>query len=280
MLNEFERLEKLGYVLPSLNSKGLLSPSLVDESKISFPSESYNSAETNKEADGFWAAQRAIAIAELLRTTGSITLWEIGAGNGSAAIPLRNLGFNVIPIEPLESGAVTLAKNGFSTLHSTLEELKLPSESIDAIGAFDVLEHLEEPEALLAEIHRVLKPGGTFICSVPAYQWLYSDFDISIGHFRRYTKATLISLIGKSGFKSIHVEYLFGFLVIPALLLRRLPYLLGRRNKFKKVNKLNKSRFIFLSRLDLLFIKVMQIEKMLNLQFGLSIISSSNKPKS
>ena len=83
MLDEFERLENLGWALPSLNSKGLLSPSLVDENKISFPSESYNSAETNKEADGFWAAQRAIAIAELLRATGSITLWEIGAGNGS-----------------------------------------------------------------------------------------------------------------------------------------------------------------------------------------------------
>jgi predicted SAM-dependent methyltransferase len=49
------------------------------------------------------------------------------------------------------------------------------------IGAFDVLEHLEKPELLLDEIYRVLMPGGTFVCSVPAYQWLFSDFDIFDG---------------------------------------------------------------------------------------------------
>ncbi len=277
MQSEFRRLITLGWKLPNLNSIGLFSPKSINENSISFPSESYDSQEVNDEATGFWALERANCIAEILNEASVTTLWEIGAGNGNAAIPLRNHGFNVIPIEPLQSGAITLAKNGFQTFHATLEDLKLPDNSIDAIGAFDVLEHLEKPEFLLSEICRILKPGGVFICSVPAYQWLFSDFDLSIGHYRRYSRRSLISLIEMMNLKVLRVKSIYAFLIIPAFLLRRIPFLLGRRASLSKITKSSGGNSKLVNKLDFAFSKIHKVEQQLNLPFGLTHIVSAKK---
>lgn len=277
MNSELKRLQNAGWVIPQEDEDGLFTPLLINEELISFPSESFSGEAHNDEASGFWATQRANLIAEMLGGTGETTLWEIGAGNGSAAIPLRNLGLNVIPIEPLRSGAVTLAKNGFFTFNSTLETLELPNNSIDAMGAFDVLEHLEKPEILLREIHRVLKPGGTFICSVPAYQWLISDFDLSIGHFRRYSRQELRNLLISSSLEPMNTRWLFGFLVLPALVFRRLPYLFGRRRNFNSVKNSNQSKFSLLVALSPILDLLAKFERKINLRFGLSMVMIAKK---
>jgi SAM-dependent methyltransferase len=279
MQSEFERLENLGWALPSLNSIGLFSPSHVDETKISFPSKIYDSSEINSGAHGFWATERANLIAAMLCNKSITTLWEVGAGNGNAAIPLRNLGINVIPIEPLQSGAITLVKNGFPTFHSTLEDLKLPSNSIGAIGAFDVIEHLENPNVLLSEIFRVLQPGGFFVCSVPAYKWLFSDFDVSIGHYRRYSKAELKNTLNSAGLGIVKFEWLFGFLVVPAFLLRRIPYLFGRRRSFGQLNRTNNPNNYFFNSIVQLLSLTVRIEKALKIGLGLSVLCVSVKPE-
>ena len=54
--------------------------------------------------------------------------------------------------------------------------------------AFDVLEHCEPEAVALAELARVLAPGGRLLMSVPAYEWAWSDFDDDNGHHRRYTR--------------------------------------------------------------------------------------------
>lgn len=275
---EFQRLENLGWRLPPLNSKELFMPSQIDESKISFPAKNYDSNETNEEASGFWAYERAQLIAEMLHIHGIATLWEVGAGNGNAAIPLRNLGFNVLPVEPLQSGAITLQKNGFATFCSTLEELNLPADSIDAIGAFDVLEHLETPQLLLSEIFRVLKPGGVFVCSVPAYQWLFSDFDVSIGHYRRYSKKLIEESLRRSGFTSISTRYLFGFLVPVAFILRRVIPHIPKKRKKERNNNPSGSSSTHLNKLSFLVRSIVAVEKKLQLQLGLSLFSIGVKP--
>jgi hypothetical protein len=144
MESELTRLSIIGWKIPEKDGDGIFTPKEIDEDTISFPSEGYSGEETNSEATGFWAAERAKSIYDLLERNGVKTLWEIGAGNGNAAFPLRSRGIEVIPIEPLRSGAVTLSKNGFVTFQATLEDLSFPDNSIGAIGAFDVLEHLED----------------------------------------------------------------------------------------------------------------------------------------
>ena len=277
MNDEFQRLEKQGWELPEINSLGLFAPRNVDESKISFPSESFDASETNDDASGAWAMERAFMIAKMLERSDVDILWEIGAGNGLAAIPLRDRGIQIIAIEPLHSGAVTLAKNGFRTFHATLEDLKLPNNSIQAIGAFDVLEHLEDPQILLKEISRVLKPGGIFICSVPAYQWLFSDFDEAIGHYRRYTRKSLRILLQSNGFTPSDSVYLFGILVLPAFLFRRVPFLMGRRRKFHSVSRSNKKSNYFINQAFGVLRLILKIERKIRLLFGLSIVATFYK---
>lgn len=64
----------------------------------------------------------------------------------------------------------------------------------DSILYIDVLEHIEDDRAELERASRHLAPGGKLIVLSPAYQFLFSPFDKSIGHYRRYTRATLSAL--------------------------------------------------------------------------------------
>jgi SAM-dependent methyltransferase len=194
------------------------------------------------------------------------------------AIPLRDAGKVVIGIEPLRTGVESLIGNGIVAYQGTLEDLAFPDASIDAIGIFDVLEHIEYPEVLLSEVGRVLKPGGALIVSVPANQYLFSDFDLSIGHFRRYSRKTLENLLTENGFKSNRFEYLFLAFVVPAFILRSIPYRFGRRRRYQNTinsnNKLSKIMELLRPLLEVLF----RIEGKFRLPTGLSLISLSFKP--
>jgi 2-polyprenyl-3-methyl-5-hydroxy-6-metoxy-1,4-benzoquinol methylase len=59
-------------------------------------------------------------------------------------------------------------------------------ERFDTILYIDVLEHIEDDRGELASADLHLNPGGRLIVLAPAYSWLYSPFDRSLGHFRRY----------------------------------------------------------------------------------------------
>jgi SAM-dependent methyltransferase len=275
--SEIARLTDLNWRIPDLDTDGIYTPMQVNEELISFPSEDYSGKESNSEASGFWAEERAHVIEKMLSEREINLLWEIGAGNGNAAIPLRRNGIEVICVEPLRSGTLTLVKNGFLTFQSTLETLALPDNSIKAIGAFDVLEHLEYPEILLHEIFRVLRPGGYFICSVPAYQWLFSNFDLSIGHYRRYSRRRLDQEISSVGFNNIAKKSIFGYLVIPAFLLRRIPYILSRGQGTKKQRVKRRNKPSNLNKLSPIFRILSYFEQKMNLPFGLTHISISKK---
>jgi SAM-dependent methyltransferase len=66
-----------------------------------------------------------------------------------------------------------------------------PTAAFDLIGSFDVIEHIEDDRAALAGIARCLKPGGKFVMTVPAHQWMWSAHDVVNHHQRRYSKAGL-----------------------------------------------------------------------------------------
>ena len=64
----------------------------------------------------------------------------------------------------------------------------MPDRHYDLIGAFDVIEHIEDDAAALASIAAKLKPGGKFVMTVPAHQWMWSAHDVVNHHKRRYSK--------------------------------------------------------------------------------------------
>jgi SAM-dependent methyltransferase len=89
--------------------------------------------------------------------------------------------------------------------------LALPfgSGTFDVVGAFDVIEHCEPEAQALAELARVLAPGGRLLASVPAYQWAWSDHDVRAGHYRRYTRRRLVAAVESAGLTVRRSTYAF-----------------------------------------------------------------------
>ena len=79
----------------------------------------------------------------------------------------------------------------------------------DLVGAFDVVEHCESEAVALAELSRVLAPGGRLLLSVPAYQWAWSDHDVRAGHYRRYTRKRLVKAVRAAGLRVDRSTYAF-----------------------------------------------------------------------
>lgn len=81
----------------------------------------------------------------------------------------------------------------------------LEPQSVRVAVLLDVLEHLADPVQVLKHVADVLEPDGGIIVTVPAYPWLYSNWDKSLGHFRRYTAKTLKQHAAEA---SLRVEWL------------------------------------------------------------------------
>ncbi len=77
----------------------------------------------------------------------------------------------------------------------------------DTVFALNVVEHIFDDRQALANCHKMLKPGGNVVILVPAYQWLFNNFDRELEHYRRYTRKKLASLFRGSGFNIIHSQY-------------------------------------------------------------------------
>jgi len=77
----------------------------------------------------------------------------------------------------------------------------------DTILYIDVLEHIEDDRAEMARAAELLAPRGTLIVLSPAFQQLFSEFDRSVGHFRRYTRASLAEVMPAS-LRQLRLRYL------------------------------------------------------------------------
>ena len=71
---------------------------------------------------------------------------------------------------------------------------QLATDQFDAVLYMDVLEHIEGDRGEMIQAARRVKPGGHVIALSPAHQWLFTPFDRSIGHCRRYSKASLAAI--------------------------------------------------------------------------------------
>jgi hypothetical protein len=71
----------------------------------------------------------------------------------------------------------------------------------------DVLEHIHDDREQIQAAAQLVRQGGHIIILSPAHQWLFSEFDKSIGHLRRYNKQLLRSLM-PSGWTQIKLAYL------------------------------------------------------------------------
>jgi len=136
-------------------------------------------------------------------TTGAVL--EVGAGIGSVTALLGPAASSWTALEPDETLLATIPES-YERLCGTLSAI--PKASMyDAILYADVLEHIAADQQEINEAYQKLNPGGSLIVLAPAHQWLFSEFDRSIGHYRRYTKKSL-QKIKPNGCMTLTVRHL------------------------------------------------------------------------
>jgi 2-polyprenyl-3-methyl-5-hydroxy-6-metoxy-1,4-benzoquinol methylase len=79
--------------------------------------------------------------------------------------------------------------------------------SFDSVFALNVVEHIFDDQLALANSYKLLKPGGHLVILVPAYQWLFNNFDVQLEHYRRYTRKRLESLFVSCNFSIYRSRY-------------------------------------------------------------------------
>jgi len=143
---------------------------------------------------------------------------DFGAGIGHFAAQMRDRGFSIACVERDAAHLDLLEGRGFECAASLAE---VSRDRFDGAYALNVLEHIEDDDAVLRELYRVLAPGGMLVVYVPAFQVLFSAMDRKVGHFRRYRAAPLRRKLQRQGFRIRHWAYadVLGFL---ATLLYRL----------------------------------------------------------
>ncbi len=161
---------------------------------------------------------------------------DAGGGNGNTAYYLTQHGFKTAMFEPGARGCRNAAKRGMKHIVcSLLNTDSVKEKSIEAIGLFDVIEHLEDDRRLLNEFKDLLIDDGMLYITVPAYKILWS-FNDDKDHFRRYDRKLLRAVVEESGYKVLYDTYFFWFLPALIFIFRTLPYKMSHGNKRAKKN--------------------------------------------
>ena len=100
------------------------------------------------------------------------------------------------------------------------DQVPLPDASLEYVTALDVLEHTPDDAAVVRGFHRLLKPGGIAVVTVPASMALWSDWDVVLHHFRRYSRPQLRALFAAPDWDLVYVNYT-NVVVYPAVWLVR-----------------------------------------------------------
>lgn len=232
----------------------------------------------------FWHVSRRELIHMIIRDllkdrNNSGSMIELGCGNGSVA---RYLEEKKISVEggdgSLDCLRMCRQKTKMALYHIDCNRTPFPDETYDVVGAFDLLEHLENEDVALKEINRVCKKGGLAIITVPAKKCLWSNFDIFFGHKKRYEKEELAKAVTAAGFTIKRITY-FMAIIFPIIWAMRCFF--GRKRYRKEEFWSNFQLTKTIPVLNEVILCITAIEKILlkkaNLPFGASLICVAQK---
>lgn len=171
--------------------------------------------------DDFWHKNKDRVLLKLIKKG---TVLDVGAGTGSFSIKLNKMGFDVTYIDTSKKYfEIAKQRAGGSKIKFICGDfLKYHFKNkFDNIVISGFIEHIEDDVNLLDGIYKLLNPGGRVILLTSAYPSLYSNFDKSVGHYRRYTKKELKSKVESVGFKIKFHRY-WDVLGIPVLIVTKL----------------------------------------------------------
>lgn len=202
---------------------------------------------------------------------------DVGCGSGSMMKRSSQIG-PVIGIDTSIGALKHCHSIGFSSLcQGDAGKLPFKSSAFGLIIAADILEHCDDDEKVLAELHRVTASGGTLLISVPAHNILWSAHDIALHHKRRYARRELIRKAEDAGF-TVNRSSSFNTILFAPVAMARLTWgKIRRRSSSGYEIKYHEN----LRSLNRLMLAILRFERWFlghgNLPFGLSILLLASK---
>jgi SAM-dependent methyltransferase len=251
-----------------------------------YPSAGFDVSRRVEDAS-FWCQSRNRLIGSLVEryiTARPARMLELGCGIGGVLTELvthSNLSLtgSEIYLHGLRYARARLPQVDFIQLDATTMAF---AADFEAIGAFDVLEHIDADETAMARVHEALTPGGVFLVTVPQYPSMWSRLDELVHHKRRYTRGELTGKLHGAGFE---LAYLGSFVctLFPLMCLSRL---LPRRLGAEKAEEADQfqAEVQFSPVLNAVFDRVMRIDEAvvragLSLPFGGTLIAVARKAR-
>lgn len=217
------------------------------------------------EADYFWFRARNRLIIWALRkyARGLQSFLEIGCGTGYVLSGLADAfsGVRFHGSEIFTAGLAYAVSRQPTINFMQMDARQIPFvDEFDAIGAFDVLEHIQEDEQVLLQMREALKPGGIMLLTVPQHAWLWSPVDDYACHVRRYSAKELHAKVAGVGFEILRSTS-FVSILLPAMMGSRLLQNKVSREKFDaaaelKISPWLNSIFYLLLRAELALVKL------------------------
>jgi ubiquinone/menaquinone biosynthesis C-methylase UbiE len=162
-----------------------------------------------------------LPLAELAKQEASIL--DAGCGTGGLIRAMQQFEprwrITGLDISPL---ACTYARerSSASIVEGSVEALPFTANQFDAVVSADVLYHINDTSKALQEFGRVLKPGGSLVVNVPAYNWMWSYHDDLVDTRHRFRRSELASLLKQAGFE-ITISSYANLLIFPLIIARR-----------------------------------------------------------
>ena len=167
------------------------------------PTSAAELAEVNRDFyEGLWSQARLVA-PERFNT------WPLVAALAAKSFRRLEVAPGLRPRLPLSgSHFIDISPSAVSRLHgcgayaarAQIGALPFPGASFDLVCAFDIIEHVDDDDAALAELARVATPGATVLLSVPLHAAQWTAFDEFVGHRRRYEPPVLLARLAAHGF--------------------------------------------------------------------------------
>tara|TARA_B110000858_G_scaffold181619_1_gene220235 strand:+ start:5184 stop:5939 length:756 start_codon:yes stop_codon:yes gene_type:complete len=228
---------------------------MINKTQGGFPPDAFDRLVTQEDSSWWFRSRNKIILWAITKYTPNLeTFLEIGCGTGFVlqgihqAFPSVALHGDEYFEEGLKYAKIRVPEASFRHLDATKMEDR---NCYDAIGAFDVIEHIKDDSTTLKNCFHALKKGGHLFLTVPQHMWLWSQVDEDACHVRRYTQSELRCKVEQSGFHVLASSSFISFLV---------PLMLLSRKSLSKETSLSRSKLEISSWLNFLFEAVMQVE--------------------